>query len=173
MLAFESFILAEMYVNDGVKLTAKEELVFTREFNQKYGRSFLTDITVKYDSDDDGNDLYIGFKDTAHFKARMTQRHPDISPKEIKRVIKNCALGAFRSRDGKFSINHKFSLLAYSKSKQVGIYFQFEQGDSARVPYNFVLITVLPKGEHEISRKTDVKLMVEGIEIVPEVIFVD
>lgn len=173
MLAFESFILTELFVNDGVKLTTKEELVFTREFNQKYGRNFLTDITVKYDKDDDGGDLYIGFKDTAHFKARMAQRHPDISPKDIKRVIKTCALEAFRSRDGKFTINHKFSLLVYSRSKKIGLYMQFEQGDSAKIPYNFVLITVLPKGEHEISRDTDVKLMVEGIELIPQTLFID
>lgn len=163
MVDFEMYMLTEK-VKKIVKddLSRQEEVRLANIFNKKHGRTFINSITVNAGKDRNGEDVIIGFSDSAHVKARFTQRFPDMSGKDIKRLIKTIGLGAYRTKPEYFHTGHDVSILVFSKSKDVGMYVVYEKGRGNQL--TFKLVTILPKGRDDISRDTDVKLIVESME---------
>lgn len=163
MVDFKLYTLTEK-----IKKIVKDELSRTEEvrlanvFNKKYGRTFINSITVNAGKDRNGDDVIIGFSDSAHVKARFTQRYPDMSPKNIKRLIKTIGLGAYRTKPEYFHTGHDVSILVFSKSKDIGMYVVYEKGRGNQL--TFKLVTILPKGRDDISRDTDIKLIVESMD---------
>jgi len=176
MIDFKTYNLIEK-VNKIEKdtLTREEEIRLANIFNKKHGRNFINSIKVNAGKDKQGNDVTIGFSDSAHVKARLTQRYGDASAKDIKRIIKTIGLGAYRTKPEYFYTGHDVSILVFSESKDVGMYVVYERGQGSNL--NFKLVTILPKGFSDISRSTDIRMMVESMrdELNPEtsVIIID
>ena len=163
MVDFKMYMLTEK-VKGIVKdeLSREEEVRLANIFNKKHGRNFINSITVDAGKGRDGENVVIGFSDSAHVKARFTQRFPDMSAKDIKRIIKTIGLGAYRTKPEYFHTGHTVSILVFSKSKDIGMYVVYEKDRSGQ--FTFKLVTILPKGRDNISRDSDVKLIVESME---------
>lgn len=163
MVDFKMYMLTEK-VKTIVKddLSREEEVRLANIFNKKYGRTFINSIKVNAGKDQDGNEVVIGFSDSAHVKARFTQRFPEMSSKDITRIIKTIGLGAYRTKPEYFHTGHTVSILVFSKSKDVGMYVVYEKSRGGEL--TFKLVTILPKGRDDISRSDDVKLIVESME---------
>lgn len=163
MLDFDSYNLVESVNKMGSdKMTREEEQRLANIFNKKYGRGFIKDISVNAGKDKQGDDVKITFTDTVHVKARFTQRFPDLSPKDVTRIIKTIGLGAYRTKPEYFYTGHTVSILVFSKSKDVGIYVVYQKDRNDDL--NFKLITILPKGRSATSRDDDVRMMVESVD---------
>lgn len=175
MIDFDTYKICEsVHLAFDDKITHQEELALAREFNNKFGRGFIDSISVNAGKDEDGNDVKITFSDTAHLKARFMQRYPDMTSKDIKRLIKTIGLGAYRTKPEYFYTGHKESILVFSKSKDIGIYVIYDKTSGSNL--NFRLVTILPKGRSDISRTSDIKMIVEQYDlagIVEKVVYID
>lgn len=165
--SFDSFLLFEKFVKEFGEddLSHEEELELTREFNTKFGRTLLSSNRVEFKKDEDGKPVYITFNDTAHFKARVMQRYPDLTSKKLVQIAKTIALGIVRSKEDLFHKSRDNSVLVFSKSKNIGVYVLFNKNNSTSEPYELVFKTILPHGRDDISRSSDEKYIVEKLKL--------
>ena len=165
MESFENYILFEKFKKEFGEedIPHEEELKLTREFNSKYGKDVLSSNKVEFKKDDDGKPVYITFSDTAHFKARIIQRYPDLTAKKLVQIAKTIALGVVRTKEDLFHKSRDNSVLIFSKSKNVGVYCLFHKNNSSTEPYEITFKTILPLGRDAISRSDDERYIVEKV----------